>query len=84
MSDAAPPAGESENPSHMWGGRFTAAPDELVQQYTASIQTDLVLYRHDIAGSRAHARMLAAQGIIPADTGEAIIEGLQQIEREKL
>ena len=82
MSDAAPPAGESENPSQIWGGRITAAPDELVQQYTASIHTDLVLYRHDIAGSRAHARMLAAQGIIPTETAEAIIDGIQQIERE--
>ena len=66
----------------LWGGRFESAPDELVQAYTSSIQIDLLLYQHDIAGSRAHARMLGQQGIIdPADAAR-IIEGLDQVETE--
>ena len=70
------------NPSSIWGGRFDGSPDELVQSYTASITTDLLLYRHDIDGSRAHARMLAAQDIIAADDAAALITGLNQVQRE--
>ena len=61
---------ESED-QRLWGGRFEEAPDALVQAYTSSIQTDLLLFHHDIAGSRAHARMLASQGIIDADDAGA-------------
>jgi argininosuccinate lyase len=50
--------------------------------YTASIAFDRRLYRHDIAASMAHARMLASQGIIPGDDAEAIVRGLQEIEGE--
>ena len=42
-----------------WGGRFTAGPDALVEAYTESISFDKRLYRHDIRGSQAHARMLS-------------------------
>ncbi len=66
----------------LWGGRFEEAPDALVQAYTSSIQVDLLLFRHDIAGSRAHARMLAAQGIIGSDDAEKIVAGLDQVESE--
>ena len=66
----------------LWGGRFEEAPDALVQAYTSSIQSDLLLFRHDIAGSRAHARMLAAQGIIDADDAAKILQGLDQVESE--
>ncbi len=66
----------------LWGGRFEEAPDTLVQAYTSSIQTDLLLFRHDLAGSRAHARMLAAQGIIAADDAARILQGLDQVESE--
>ena len=72
-------AGQS---SRIWGGRFDGGPDELVQSYTASISTDLLLYRHDIDGSRAHARMLAAQGIIEEADATALISGLDQVEGE--
>jgi argininosuccinate lyase len=66
----------------MWGGRFRAGADELVQSYTSSITTDLMLFRHDLEGSRAHARMLAAQGIIAEEDATAILAGLDQIEEE--
>ncbi len=66
----------------LWGGRFAEAPDALVQAYTSSIQTDLLLFRHDIAGSRAHARMLSAQGIIDAGDADRILQGLDQVEAE--
>ena len=69
-------------PSRTWGGRFAKAPDAFVQAYTASIHTDILLYRHDIAGSRAHARMLAKQAIIPQPDADAILRGLDQIEEE--
>ncbi len=79
--DTLPSAGSPGSPS-IWGGRFAGSPAELVQRYTASIATDLMLFRHDLAGSRAHARMLAAQGIIAGADADAIIEGLEQIEVE--
>ncbi|MYB23267.1 MAG: argininosuccinate lyase [Chloroflexi bacterium] len=79
MADAGSP--ESE-PQRLWGGRFEEAPDALVQAYTSSIQTDLLLFHHDIAGSRAHARMLAAQGIIDSTDAERILKGLDQVESE--
>ena len=72
----------SDDAQRLWGGRFDDSPDALVQAYTSSIQVDLLLFRHDIAGSRAHARMLAAQAIIDADSAARIIEGLDQIESE--
>jgi argininosuccinate lyase len=60
----------------MWGGRFAAGPDALMQAINASIGFDRRLYAQDIRGSRAHAAMLAAQGIISTSDGEAIREGL--------
>ena len=42
----------------MWGGRFSEATDEFVEQFNASVSFDQRLYKHDIAGSLAHARML--------------------------
>ncbi len=60
----------------MWGGRFSAGPDAIMEAINASIGFDQRLYAQDIAGSRAHAAMLAAQGIVePKDAG-AIREGL--------
>ena len=68
--------------SRLWGGRFETGPDELVQAYTSSIATDLMLYQQDIEGSQAHARMLAKQHIIRNAEAKRIIEGLEQIRRE--
>jgi len=53
--------------SKPWGGRFTESTDAFVEEFTASINFDKRLYRHDIAGSVAHARMLAHVGILTAD-----------------
>lgn len=63
----------------LWGGRFTQATDEFVEEFTASIEFDKRLYRQDIRGSIAHARMLGRQGIISAADAEAIIAGLEDI-----
>ncbi len=60
----------------MWGGRFAAGPDAIMAAINASIGFDKRLYAQDIAGSRAHAAMLAAQGIISDKDAEAIREGL--------
>ena len=65
-----------------WGGRFKADLDPLVQKYTGSLQLDRRLASYDIRGSRAHVRMLAAQGIIQSKDEERILKGLQQIEEE--
>jgi len=60
----------------MWGGRFAAGPDAIMEAINASIGFDQRLARQDIAGSRAHAAMLAATGIITSKDAEAIGEGL--------
>jgi argininosuccinate lyase len=60
----------------MWGGRFAAGPDAIMEAINASIGFDKRLAAQDIAGSRAHAAMLAAQGILTDSDAEAIREGL--------
>ncbi len=60
----------------MWGGRFAAGPDAIMEAINASIGFDRRLYAQDIRGSRAHAAMLAAQGILTDSDAEAIGEGL--------
>ena len=60
----------------MWGGRFAAGPDAIMEAINASIGFDKRLASQDIAGSRAHAAMLAAQGIITDSDADAIREGL--------
>ena len=66
----------SEKP---WGGRFTESTDAFVEAFTASIGFDHRLYRHDITGSIAHARMLAHVGIISDEECDRIIGGLEGI-----
>ena len=66
----------------LWSGRFATGTDQLVLQLSQSISYDRRLYPYDIAGSQAHARMLARQGIIPAADAEKIIEGLKQVKEE--
>jgi len=63
-------------------GRFKKKADKLVDEYTTSIPFDWRLYPYDIAGSIAHARMLAKQGIIPDKDAETIVNGLTAIQRE--
>jgi argininosuccinate lyase len=60
----------------MWGGRFASGPDAIMTAINASIGFDQRLYAQDIAGSRAHAAMLAATGILTSSDAEAIGEGL--------
>jgi argininosuccinate lyase len=62
-----------------WAGRFTQPTDAFVEAFTASIDFDQRLYRYDIQGSMAHARMLARQDIIAADEAAAIVDGLEGI-----
>ena len=66
----------------MWGGRFSEATAASVEAFTASIHYDARLYRQDIRGSKAHARMLVRQGLIAGEEGEAIVRGLDEIEGE--
>lgn len=66
----------------MWGGRFAAKPAELMQAINVSIDFDRRLATQDLRGSRAHAAMLAAQGIISSEDGAAIQAGLLTIEQE--
>jgi len=63
----------------MWGGRFDAAPSDIMTQINASIDIDKRLYKHDITASKAHANMLAAQYIINAADNDQIQKGLDQI-----
>ncbi|MDE3123819.1 MAG: argininosuccinate lyase [Paracoccaceae bacterium] len=70
------PATKPQTANAMWGGRFAAGPDAIMEAINASIGFDKRLYAQDIAGSRAHAAMLAAQGVISTSDAEAIREGL--------
>ena len=63
----------------LWGGRFQKETDNLVNELNASISFDQRLYKEDITGSMAHAKMLGACGIISMEDVAAILEGLQSI-----
>jgi len=65
-----------------WTGRFTEATDSFVEAFTASVDFDQRLYHYDIAGSIAHAKMLAKVGVLSDSDTQQIIEGLQIIETE--
>ena len=73
---------EKDIKTKLWGGRFKESTAPLVEEYTQSVDFDKNLYAEDIAGSRAHARMLAAQGILSPEEAEQIIQGLDQIQKE--
>jgi argininosuccinate lyase len=75
------PKKESSKP---WGGRFTSELDPLVRDYTVSLHLDRRLALHDIAGSRAHAGMLAEQGILDPEDRDRILQALHQVEEEIL
>ncbi len=66
----------------LWGGRFDAATAQSVEAFSASIQYDSRLYKYDIAGSRAHAKMLADNGILSRGELADIVDGLTAIEAE--
>jgi argininosuccinate lyase len=63
----------------MWGGRFGESPDAIMEEINVSIDVDRHLYAQDIAASKAHAAMLAAQGIITANDAKNITKGLDTI-----
>ncbi len=66
----------------LWGGRFTESTDAFVEAFTASISFDQRLYRYDIEGSRAHARMLAKVDVITDAERDLILDGLDSIETQ--
>jgi argininosuccinate lyase len=66
----------------MWGGRFSSRPADIMQAINVSIGVDQRLWAQDLAGSRAHCRMLMAQAIITSEDGAAILGGLDVIEGE--
>ena len=66
----------------MWGGRFTSGPDAVMEAINASIDVDQRMAKQDIDGSRAHARMLAQQGIISKADAAAIDDGLAKVSEE--
>jgi len=70
---------ETKEQRKPWGGRFQEPTHELVEAFTQSISFDRRLFRYDIEGSIAHARMLARQGIITKKEGRSLVEGLKGI-----
>lgn len=68
--------------STMWNGRFTESTDAFVQAFTASVQFDQRLYKYDIEGSIAHAKMLKKVGILSKEDRNSIIDGLNTILQE--
>ncbi|GAB1266788.1 argininosuccinate lyase [Aurantivibrio infirmus] len=72
-----------KNPADkLWGGRFTEATDAFVERFTASVNFDKRLYRHDIQGSIAHATMLAKVGVISDEEKDEILGALTAIEQD--
>jgi len=65
--------------NRMWGGRFSSGPDAIMEEINASIGFDQRLYRQDIAGSIAHASMLAEAGILTQADRDAIVNGLNAV-----
>ncbi len=76
------PAVSGTRKAKLWGGRFRQDTAKSVLAFTSSLPFDRRLYREDIAGSIAHARMLAKQGIISSAEGEAIVNGLVALREE--
>ncbi len=73
---------ENKSANKQWGGRFSEGTDAFVQQFTASVDFDKRLYRDDINGSRAHAKMLNKVAVISHEDLDNILTGLDEIERE--
>ena len=76
------PDSKKSRSAKLWGGRFAESTAASVEAFSASIDYDSRLYRYDIAGSRAHATMLADNGLLSKDELKAIIDGLAAIEKE--
>jgi argininosuccinate lyase len=73
---------KNQSTNQQWGGRFAESTDAFVAEFTASIQFDQRLYKHDIMGSIAHATMLGEVGLLSKTEVQSIIQGLQDIQAE--
>ncbi|MDA0823927.1 MAG: argininosuccinate lyase [Proteobacteria bacterium] len=73
---------QESNNEKPWGGRFNSPTNEFVESFTASVHFDRRLFRHDIKGSIAHAKMLSSVGILTFEESENIVTGLESIESE--
>lgn len=71
-----------QNTNQQWGGRFSEATDEFVQQFTASVDFDQKMAEQDINGSIAHATMLSQVGVLTEEEKDQIIQGLEEIRLE--
>ena len=71
-----------EGSKKLWGGRFAVETDKLAEAFNNSLGFDRRLWREDLDGSRAHARMLAKQGILSEEEARTILEGLDRIQEE--
>jgi len=71
---------KTDTTNQSWGGRFSEPTDAFVARFTASVQFDQRLYRHDIQGSLAHASMLARQGVLSAEELRQIKQGLADVQ----
>ncbi|XVE60601.1 hypothetical protein DITRI_Ditri05aG0141400 [Diplodiscus trichospermus] len=80
MSQSFEPETKSKE-AKLWGGRFEESVTYIVEKFTESISFDKQLYKHDIMGSKAHASMLAEQGLISVSDRDSILQGLDEIER---
>ena len=75
-------SGKNLSSNTMWGGRFSSGPDSVMEAINASISFDKRMARQDVEGSRAHAEMLAKQGIITDTDAEVIRQGLLTVMSE--
>lgn len=73
---------KSSDQNKLWGGRFSEPTDAFVEAFTASVEFDQRMYKQDIEGSRAHARMLAKVGVLTDDDLQTLLQGLDQVEQE--
>ncbi len=73
---------DSKKSKKLWGGRFNESVDAFVEAFTASVTFDSRMYQQDIAGSKAHAQMLAKVGVLTGKECDAILQGLSEIELE--
>ncbi len=81
-SPKTPNASPAPTASQMWGGRFARGPAAIMERINVSIDFDKRLADQDIAGSKAHAAMLAKQGIITQADADAIRSGLDGVKQE--
>jgi argininosuccinate lyase len=82
MSESKQPSSSSSDPQKSWQSRIAEATDAIAQQFVESMSYDWRLYKHDVAGSIAHATMLEKVGLITGADREAIFAGLKEIEAE--